>query len=311
MSPPWQDERIGILKSAVQKHTRRGETGGAYAAVTRLLALPGGRSALRRRLPVIAAEDVGWWWIPAASVSDDGPLADAELLRTVTSLSSLPKSREAYHLADTVWDGRFPVRSVSGQAFRDALAAGDHRTALALALAAREARQWRSGERLIDPLLGALQAAPEAAGLIGNAALRREAMGGSGTDELMAAAVIAAIDRPSGPLPELPYVASPPASSWQLPWYVIDSHSEPGRRAIRRVAMRKGMPFQMLAELQFSHESVRLGPAELPSRWHAQAVEMDAVAYGWETHAQGAELWSVVRSEVRAEIERELRDIRL
>jgi hypothetical protein len=75
--------------------------------------------------------------------------------------------------------------------------------------------------------------------------------------------------------------------------------------------MRKGIPFQMLADMQFCYESIRLGPAVIRSRWQAQATEMDAMAYGWETHERGAQLWSAIRNDVRVEIERELRGLRL
>jgi hypothetical protein len=310
MTPPWQDERIPLLKSAVQKCCRRGETSLAYAAAARLLALPGGRSALARRLPVIAAEDVGWWWIPAASIACDGPLADAELLRAVAGLSSLPKSKDAFYLADTVWEGRMTVGAVSVEALRRALAGGDHRTALALALVARDQRQWRSGDRLVRVLSEVIAGGPDFARQIGECALRREARGGSGMDELIAAAVIAAIDRPDGELQRLPRVTPPSPVRLHIEWWMADGHTVPGRRALRRVAVRRGIPYRLLAELQFSFESVRLGPTEIPSRWRAQAVAMDATAYGWQTHERGMELWEALRVEVSAEIEHELRGLR-
>lgn len=311
MSPPWRDERIGLLKSAVQKAIRRGETDLAYAAAERLLALPGGRSALARRLPVIAAEDVGWWWIPAASVDGEGPNAEAELLRTTTGLSSVPKQKEAYHLADTVWEERLPVSVVSADAFRDALLTSDHRTALAIALAARERRQWRSGERLIRVLAEAFADAPDVSRMAAESALRREAKGGSGTDELLAAAIIAAIDRPDGAPATLPTVNPAVASVLRLPWWVADSHVAVGERVLRRVAMRRGMSYRMLAELQFSYESVLLGPAEIPSRWRVQAIAMDAVAYGWGTDERGMDLWRTLRPEVSSALERELSRLQL
>ena len=261
VSPACSDERIGILKSAVQKHIRRGEADSVRAA-TRLLALPRGQSALRRRLPVIAAEDVGWWWIPAASVSEDGLVVDAQVLGIIASLSSLHKDKSAYWLAATVWDGRLQVSTVSAAAFRGALADGDHRRALALAIAARERRQWRSGDRLIRALAEAFADSPEAARLIGESALRREAKGGSGKDELLAAAVIAAIDRPSGPLPELPQVTPVAESHWQLPWYCAEIRTSSQAEGPSGGLRYGGIPFQMLAELQFSYQK----RARWPSR---------------------------------------------
>lgn len=147
----WRDPRYGAYKSAVQKYIRRSEIDKAVAAASQLAELPGGRSSLERRLTVIAAEDVGWRWIPAvgragdavASVADDP--AREQLLRITASLASLPKSREAYWLGATCWNGRRIPPNVSREALSAAIATGDHRAALAICLAAVESRQWRSG----------------------------------------------------------------------------------------------------------------------------------------------------------------------
>ena len=62
----WRDHRYGAYKSALQKYIRRAETDKAVAAAAQLARLPGGTAMLGRRLPVVAAEDVGWALIPAA-----------------------------------------------------------------------------------------------------------------------------------------------------------------------------------------------------------------------------------------------------
>lgn len=311
MTPPWRDERIPLLKSALQKYIRRGNVDQAHAVAARLIALPGGRSALARRLPVIAAEDVGVHLLPASLVPGDGPEADTELLRVTRGLSALPKSKEAYWLAASVWEGRLPIGGVSAADFREALEAGDHRLAVAIALTAREQRAWRSGERLISLLQHAIMDGPPLALAIARAALEREAKGGFGVGELIAAAIIAAIERPDGPIPVLPSVAPPAAARLRLAWYVADGHTAVGRRALRRVAFRLGLLPKLLADLMFCFESVVLGPSELPSRWQPQAVAMDAVAYGWRTHEHGAELWRTIRQDVSSAIEGELSGIRL
>lgn len=311
MTPMWRDDRISLLKSALQKYIRRGEADNAYAVAHRLLTLPGGRSALARRLPVIAAEDVGVAYIPAASGSGNEPSDDADLLRVTTGLSVLPKSKEAYWLAATVWENRLPIGSLGGETLRDALEAGDHRGAVAMALAAREQRAWRSGERLISVLQHALASGPTLGSEIGLAALRREAKGGFGTGELMAAAVIAAIDKPQGPTPTLPSVAAPSQPRLELAWFVADGHTSIGQRALRRVALRRGLRPTMVANLMFCFSSVVLGPTEIPSRWQAEAREMDATAYGWGTHSRGSRLWEALQSEVAAEIQQALTTVRL
>jgi replication-associated recombination protein RarA len=61
----WQDPRVATWKSATQKCIRRGEIDKAVWAASQLLAMPGGKTALARRLPMVAGEDVGGRWLPA------------------------------------------------------------------------------------------------------------------------------------------------------------------------------------------------------------------------------------------------------
>ncbi len=309
-----QDPRIGTYKSSLQKTIRRGEIDQAVGAADALLRLPGGRSGLVRRLPVIAAEDVGGQWIPAVvsvtrtarSVIDlDG--LDQQLRSVTAGLASLAKNKSGYWLAATCWDGRRQADEVSPDALRSAMEAGDHQAAVAIYIAAREARMWRSGLRVIDALRDSARDAPELARAIVESALWREGQGGSGMDELAASAIIAAIDRPDGPVPELPVVPyTPPDPHQRVRWWAADSHTIVGERVIGRVARRHGMPPRMLADLMFNCESIRLGPSEEPSRWRDEALELDALLGGWGTHREGLAIWASLRDEVRSDIEREL-----
>ncbi len=309
-----QDPRIGTYKSSLQKATRRGEIDQAVGAADALLRLPGGRSGLVRRLPVIAAEDVGGRWIPAVVAVTRTARSAADLdeldrqLRSVTAgLASLPKDKSGYWLAATCWDGRRHADDVSTDALRAVLSAGDHQAAMAIYIAAREARTWRSGSRVIDALRDSARDAPDLARAIVESALWREGQGGSGMDELAACAVIAAIDRPDGPVPDLPVIQTPePIARHQPSWPTYDSHTVLGGRVIARVARRHQLSSRMLADLMFDNSSIVLGPSELPARWRDEALALDAQCGGWVTHAAGEQLWLQLRDEIRAEIEAEI-----
>ena len=147
----WRDPRYGAYKSAVQKYIRRSEIDKAVAAASQLAELPGGRSSLERRLTVIAAEDVGWRWIPAVGAGGgcggigrgrSGSRAAPEDHRESRQLAEEPRSLLAWcNLLERQTD---PAQRLT-EALSAAIATGDHRAALAISLAAVESRQWRSG----------------------------------------------------------------------------------------------------------------------------------------------------------------------
>jgi len=310
--PPWQNPEVGVAKSSLQKALRRGEAAKAAWAAERLLALPGGRSALARRLPVITAEDVGARWLPAvgrAIVAAEGSTAESGaslLIGTAASLSTLDKDRTCGYLASIVWgEGHLPLRT-SRQALEEAIAAGLYREALAICFAALEKRQWRSGERAIEALLAALEQGPELTREIGRWALWRERLGGA-VGECLAAAVIAAIDRPDGPIPELPPVEYEPLPASTPPdWFALDQHTAVGSRVLARQARLLGMPAAAVGLLMFDQEGVRCAPRELPSKWRDEALALDAVEGGWGAPEEGAKLWASIRDAIRTDIEQEL-----
>ena len=305
VTAPWRDERIGLLKSAVQKYIRRGETEKAARTASELLQRSGGRSALARRLPVIAAEDVGIIFVPAAA-TDHGAWADEQLLGVTAGLSRVVKSKDAYWLAATVWSDPRPISQPTAVRFLRELEAGDYESALRSAIAARDAKVWRSGDRVIGVLLDRLGQGPVHARDIGTAALRREAKGGFGMDELVAAAIIAAIDQPADAPRPFPVHRAVPAQRPELDFYVADGHTGVGQRALHRVAIRYGLPVKTLTDLMFSCESIVLGPAEIPSRWKDRAVWQETVASGFSSPEDAQRLWNALRPEVAREVEREL-----
>jgi RadC-like JAB domain len=310
--PPWRNPWLGTYKSCLQKAIRRGEPAKAAWAAERLLALPGGRSALARRLPVITAEDVGARWLPAvgrAIVAAEGSTAESGaslLIGTAASLSTLDKDRTCGYLASIVWgEGHLPLRT-SRQALEEAIAAGHHEAALAIAFDALVKREWRSAGRAIEALLAALAQGPELTREIGRWALWRERLGGA-VGECLAAAVIAAIDRPDGPIPELPPAQYEPLpASTRIDWYALDQHTAVGSRVLARQAQLLGMPPGMLAGVMFAESGIRCAPRELPSRWKTEALALDAIQGGWGTPEEGARLWASIRDAIRADIEQEL-----
>ena len=314
--PWWRDPRYGAYKSALQKHIRRGEIDKAVMAGSALAGLPGGEAMLRRRLTVIAAEDVGWQLVPAtaealqASEQMSPPEAMKQLTGVAAALAGLPKSREAYWLAATCWRGRRIARDVSRSALTEALADGRHQDAMAICLAAIEAREWRSGDRTIDVLTACLADAPRAAQEVGRWALRRAAQGGFGIDELVASAVIAAIDHPADPLPSLvlPELIEH-VEPLRLEWYTQDGHTDVGRRALRAVGRRLAVRTERLAALMFNYSSIVSGPSEQRARWRDEALALDARAGGWESVEAGAREWSAVEVKVREAIERGLAQV--
>ena len=308
--PWWRDPRYGAYKSAVQKYIRRGEVAKAAAATERLGSLPIGLGMLRRRLTVIAAEDVGWRYIPdvaaraEASEGMDDSAARDQLVALAAGLASLPKQKEAFWLVATCWDDRRTAPSVTTEALREALHESRYQDAVAICLAAQGAKRWRSNGRIIDALRFGLDTAPSFAHQVGHFALRREAKGGAGGGELTAAAVIAAIDRPDGIAPVVPTVSWQPVDGpVDVDWYALDVHTALGRRAVDAVARRYGIDAGRLGWLMFAFESILLGPEELPSRWHQECLEMDARIGGWGDQDNGAELWLRYRDEVRSAIE--------
>ena len=242
--PPWRNPWLGVYKSPpAESRSGAARPPRAAWAAERLLALPGGRSALARRLPVITAEDVGARWLPAVgravvAAQDASPEQAAQrLTATAAGLASLDKdkdmrlSRRRSSGADVT---RPPGPAVRRWRRRSRPVA--HTEALAICFDALERRQWRSGERAIDALLAALADGPELTREIGRWALWRERLGGA-VGECMAAAVIAAIDRPDGPVPELPVVSYEPLPASTRP--ILDrrrpahGHRQPRPRPAR------------------------------------------------------------------------------
>jgi hypothetical protein len=196
---------------------------------------------------------------------------------------------------------------VSQDALARSLRSGDHRDAVGICLAARATSVWRSGPRLIDVLVSTVLDGPGSSREIVNWALWRERQGGRGVDELIAGAVIAAVDRPHAipdDVPRVPFEL--PTGELRVDWYCLDGHTAIGRSALSEVAREHSLPYRVLDWLMFNCESTRLGPEETPGRWKDEALALDALQMGWGSQAAAEELWATIGPEVRRAIERRL-----
>ncbi len=299
------DPRLALARSALSKFVRRGMVDEAVAAARELGAL--NDFSLSQRVGAIAAEDVGWRFMPdvrAAVV--DGRRADGQpfdRLDLVAALAAAPKDKSASWLAAQVWEGRHVATETSPEAYRAAIEAGDHRGALAIAYAALDNRSW-PGE------WSRVFATPEigpAASEIRDACLWRVRLTRSSAGEAIAGIVLAAIEQPT----VVPHLR---AVEWHeiplpdpLPFWVYDQHVEGGRAATSQVASRHGLPVETVQALMFDFESLVLGPETVPCPWEDVVIRLDGAAYGWGSPEDGRRMWNQLRDDVRCAVER-LRD---
>lgn len=295
------DPRLGLARSALSKFIRRGMVDEAVAAARELASL--NAFSLDQRLGAVTCEDVGWQHMPdvrAAVMA--GRREDEESwsrLDLVAALAAAPKDRTAGWLAAATWGAGSVVTDASPEAYRAAIAEGDHRAALAIAFAALEGGLW-PGEWprvLSTPELG------PAASEIRDACLWRVRLTRSSSGEATAGIVLAAIDQPRD-VPHLKRV------EWHdvplpdpLPWYVADQHTDLGRAATAQVARERGLPVEVVAALQFDFESILCGPETIPCRWADGVLELDGARFGWGSPEEGRRLWSELRDDVRAAVE--------
>ena len=296
------DPRLALARSALSKFTRRGMVDEAVAAARELGSL--NDFSLSQRLGAVTCEDVGWRFMPdvRAAVVDgrreDGKPFDR--LDLVAALAAAPKDKSASWLAAQVWDGRHVATETSPEAYRAAIAAGDHRGALAIAYAALDNRCWPGewSRVLSTPEIG------PAASEIRDACLWRVRLTRSRAGEAIAGIVLAAIEQPAA----VPHLR---AVEWHeaplpdpLPWWVADGHTDLGRAATAQVASRHGLSVQEVQALMFNYESILLGPETVPCPWEDVVLGIDATAYGWGSPEEGRRLWSELRNDVRDAIER-------
>lgn len=313
--PGKSDPRLSVYKSVLQKLIRRGEVGEAVSVAAEMLEVPGGRDSLAKRLPVIAAEDVGWWTLPyVIEPMMAGQPSPVALLDIVAGLAASPKARTASWLANELWYKRRVAREGSADALRASLEEGDYIEALAVCY--RTAENAR-GESEGPPLHGKggvaivlhewAEESPDVAKRIVKAGLWRSARGGEG-GLVMSAYVIAAIDRPT----EFPAPWEIPAYEVRrrqvpFPWWSIDGHVSLGRIALSMVSKRQGLKGgDWLGGLQFAYESSLVGPVLLDAeneRWKAESEQIDADRGGWVDHAHGQQLWDLYRPDVKSATE--------
>lgn len=296
------DPRLAMTKSALSKFVRRGLVDEAVAAARELGEL--NDFSLSQRLGAVTCEDVGWYWMPdvrAAVVTgrrdDGGPWSRLDL---VAALAAASKDRSAGWLAAATWGGRRVATDTSPEAYRAAIAAGDHRGALAIAYAALEGGLWPGEWARVLSTPGIGPAASE----IRDACLWRVRLTRSSAGEAIAGIVLAAIEQPT----VVPHLR---AVEWHeaplpdpLPFWVYDGHTDLGRTATYQVAKERGLPVEMLQALQFDFESIVCGPATIPCPWEDVVLRLDGATYGWGSPDEGRRLWSQLRDDVRRAVER-------
>ena len=135
--------------------------------------------------------------------------------------------------------------------------------------------------RLIDVLAAAAEGSTAAREIV-YWALRRERLGGLGTEELIASALIAAIDQPPSPWDDLPQVRWR-STPLRLDWYTQDAHTAIGRRVLGIHSRSTGVPAETIRSLMFCFESTMVRPQERSPRWRSEAVAHDAAEGVGET----------------------------
>lgn len=299
------DPRIPPLKSALQKYIRRGLVTTAVAVAAEMARIPGGEQSVWRRLPVIAAEDVGYWFVPEIMAAELPTAPTDDLIRlydVVAALAAAPKDKTPYWLANLVWADRHRPQEMTTDALRTAINVADYYEATAIAIYADDVGIMHGKGGLAVVMHETAETLPEPARAIVKACLARTARGGAG--ELFAAMMIAAIDQPRD---EPPTLRVPPYQVLDRPVpldpWTQDGHTKLGKIGLGISGRRLRWPALNLAELMFNFESIKMGPIEVPDqRWRTDALALDAAQGGWVTHALGQELWAKIGPDVLSSI---------
>lgn len=284
------DPRLSPLKSAIQKYVRRGEITKAVSTAAEMLEVPGGQASLERRLLVICAEDVGWEWVPALAAAISRGMKPEQVLDAVASLASLPKQKEAYWLANTVWGGRHRIPMLTVDDLLAEIGARDYQAALAILIEGDERDKLRG----VGGITAALYQVAERSTPATEALIRSVLKQFRGTaGELWSAAVIAAIDQPESlpsALPRVSWTALPRPKP--LDWYTQDGHTRIGGIGLSMVVKRNPMIGRdSLTEMMFDFESIKLAPEEIPGRWRDESFEHDCREHGWQSEEWARTSW--------------------
>lgn len=145
------------LKTSMQKFIRRAQPAEAVAVGMALLKRDEA-NVLRRRLPVIAAEDVGWqvMWIAPICGTKPGESSDGDemLLKMMEMLAETkPKDKSAEPLRDTAtFENKVGPPMLSPSCLADALAARDEMAACRLLVAEMKEEKGAGGKPCWDVL---------------------------------------------------------------------------------------------------------------------------------------------------------------
>ena len=300
----------GPLKSAVQKFVRRGmaEEAAATAVVLARRGLP-----LFQRLPIIAAEDVGWEFTApvfnacqqlAGHIGLFGQTRDVQIqsvAKLARALARMPKDRDCSGLAGlAALANERKSLTPDLQALRGAIEAKDELLAMRHCERFAAGRQhglvWDMFRMMAEARGGAIECHVEG--------IRGESCQGLllGDELILLAAGIYAL---AGSKAERPFnwqsadgtVAEP--KDW-LPWYVFDMHTREGCEA-KAELQRQGVDVKRLNSLWWYWES-SLVDVEM-----GQLARQERIARGFDDQTQAE--WLGDRAKLRAAVELRMSDL--
>lgn len=275
-----------VLKSAVQKHVRRGEVNDAIITAAESLRVAPG--SLRKRWPVIVVEDA----LEGTSLL---PQVNDNFLGVVAETASRPKNKEACGLYCEMESKKetLPWFGGAGGEVVKALSEGDLSRVARLCWG-----MWEGGEKKeVTAILGKVEGVTEILDRIrGWSTEASEAM------LLMAGAVIAATGKtaPSVVVRPIRLEDVPQMERRRVAWYACDMHTVPGRMAMGAM-LNRVIPAGTLTKEEFRMawfwgESARLGGGEVEHRiWSWDG----SVRHFGGDPEKAREVWKMYRQETK------------
>ncbi len=268
-----------LVKSAVQKYIRRGHTQKAVDCAWAILRGDSSDWWLKRRLRIIAVEDVGWdLQVPSLE-------SDADVLRTVAALAEAAKNREASSL--------FSITMAEINKSQD-IDLPPWPSVVEKALAMCRGHK----QNQMDLFEGHLTPGP--VGLM-HMSMYRQGLG-FWDMFLMLCAVALDDGRELVPLDEGSMIDPQPLA--QLDWWTQDQHTFVGKAALKKFDSHRS--FDDLGDIQFYCESDTSAPLAEQSLL-AEGRQANARRLGFSTYPDMVDWWEgVLRDDIRKSIERHL-----
>jgi hypothetical protein len=242
----WERIWYGVLKSAVQKHVRRGEVELAVATAGEMIRLDGGEG-LRKRWPIIVAEDA----LEGASILH---LVGRETLGVIEATARLPQSKEACGLYCDMMSG--PKIEVPWFGGPDAALDQAMRDGKIVEAAKIAWQMWTTRQKNeVEVMLGKTDHVQ-----VFFTRMRQGHDNDSEVGLLLAGAILAAAGKTRKDI-EVRHVEQPPTVGKRVAWYACDMHTVPGKMAFNAM-LRHSLP-STVTEDDFSRawfwgESARL-----------------------------------------------------